>query len=127
MIRAHVHFVARRPEFVRLMYEEGKRRGERMRWIVDRHVKPLYEAVVEVVDHMVDEAAMPRETAAIHFFYVMAGAAGVVFHQAEECRRVSGEDPFDPAFVEAHANLIERMLLGPEPAASISRQQEEQP
>ena len=43
LIHSHVRFVARKPEFVRLMHDEGKRRGPRMRWLVDRHVKPLYE------------------------------------------------------------------------------------
>ncbi len=120
MIRAHVRYVARRPAFVRLMYEEGKRRGERMRWIVDRHVQPLYDAVAQVVaDLRPSEGAAPG-LSPVHFFYAMAGAAGLVFHQAEECRRVSGEDPFDADFVEQHAQLVERMLLGPDPTAPTS-------
>lgn len=118
MIRAHVRFVARRPEFVRLMYEEGKRRGERMRWIVDRHVKPLYDAVSEVIEaipHASRPPGAPQGLSPIHYFYSMAGASGLVFHQAEECRRVSGLDPFDPAFIDAHTAFVEWMLLGPEP------------
>ena len=112
MIRTHVRFVARRPEFVRLMYEEGKRRGERMRWIVDRHVKPLYEAVAAVVEE-VSPGGPLAGASPVHFFYALAGSSGLVFHQAEECRRVSGADPFDPAFVETHARIVEWMLLGP--------------
>lgn len=121
VIRAHVRFVARRPEFVRLMYEEGKRRGERMRWIVDRHVKPLYDAVSEVNTQMLgatgdDPAGRLTNVSPVHFFYVMAGASGLIFHQAEECRRVSGVDPFDPEVVETHARYVEHMLLGPPPS-----------
>lgn len=128
MIRAHVHFVARRPEFVRLMFEEGKRRGERMRWIVDRHVKPLYDAVAEVSAQMPiasehDGAGGLNKISPVHFFYVMAGASGLIFHQAEECRRVSGVDPFDPEVVETHARYVEYILLGP----PISRGEEEAP
>lgn len=119
MIRGHVRYVASRPEFVRLMYEEGKRRGERMRWIVDRHVQPLYDALLAVFDELAAAPTPPHPpppASAVHVFYAMAGAAGLVFHQAEECRRVSGADPFDPAFVEEHAALVEWMLLGPPPA-----------
>ena len=43
LLHSHVRFVARNPEFVRLMHDEGKRRGPRMRWLVDRHVKPAFD------------------------------------------------------------------------------------
>jgi AcrR family transcriptional regulator len=114
MIRAHVHFVARRPEFVRLMYEEGKRRGPRMRWMVDRYVKPQYDAVVQLLEHGGATNTIAGDIAPIHFFYVLAGATGLIFHQAEECKRVSGVDPFDPEVVEVHARFVELLLLGPD-------------
>jgi TetR/AcrR family transcriptional regulator len=115
IIRAHVHFVARRPAFVRLMLEEGKRRGERMRWIVDRHVQPLYDSIAALIEVLPLQGGMAHDISPVHFFYMMAGATGLIFHQAEECRRVSGVDPFDPTIVETHARLVERMLLGPAP------------
>ncbi len=108
MIRAHVHYVAAHPEFVRLMHEEGKRRGPRTRWIVDRHVKPLYEAISAVLE----EGSLQLDIKPLHFFYLFAGAVGVIFHQAEECKRLTGVDPFDPEVVEEHARVVERLLLG---------------
>jgi AcrR family transcriptional regulator len=113
MIRAHVHFVARRPEFVRLMYEEGKRRGPRMRWMVDRYVKPQYDAIVRLLQHG-SASSIAHGVAPVHFFYALAGSTGLIFHQAEECRRISGVDPFDPDVIEAHARFVELLLLGPE-------------
>jgi len=118
MIREHVHFVARRPAFVRLMLEEGKRRGERMRWIVDRHVQPLYDAVARLISQVPRSDGAALDVPPVHLFYVMAGAIGLIFHQAEECRRVSGVDPFDPDTVETHARIVEWMLLGPPSSAS---------
>ncbi len=112
VIRAHVHFVARNPEFVRLMHDEGKRRGPRMRWIVDRHVKPMYEAVCGLFERARASGALQLDVPPVHLFYILAGSVGMLFHQAEECRRVTGTDPFDPAVVEAHARAVERMLLG---------------
>lgn len=114
VIRSHVHYVAEHPEFVRLMFEEGKRRGPRMRWMVDRHVRPLYDAVRALLAR----GGLAFEIPPIHFFYVLAGAAGALFHQAEECRRVSGVDPFEPAVVEEHVRVLERLLLGPPEAGS---------
>jgi AcrR family transcriptional regulator len=114
IIRTHVHFVAGHPEFVRLMFQEGKRRGPRTRWIADRHVKPLYDAVGAVLARAQRAGALPRDFPAAHFFYVLAGAVGAIFHQAEECRRVAGIDPFDADAVREHARVVERLFLGPE-------------
>jgi TetR/AcrR family transcriptional regulator len=114
-IRAHVHYVARNPEFARLMHDEGKRRGPRMRWLVDRHVKPMFEMLIPVITHIQDEGRLPKDIAALHFAYALIGAADIIFHQAEECRRVTGVDPSDPAVADAHARAVEYMLLGPPP------------
>ena len=122
MIRAYVYFVARHPEFARLMNEEGKRRGSHMRWIVDRHVAPLYRSVEELVERDRRDGALLSGASAVHFFYILAGAAGTLFHQSEECKRVSVVDPFDPAVIAEHARLVEQLLLGrDEPLSSENR------
>jgi len=113
LIRAHVRFVADNPEFVRLMHDEGKRGGQRMRWMVDRHVKPLFSALTPVVESVQASGVLPSRIDPVHFIYALAGAAGVIFHQAEECKRVAGIDPTDPAAVEAHASAVEHLFLGP--------------
>ncbi len=113
LIRGHVEFVARNPEFVRLMHDEGKRRGPRMRWMVDRHVKPLHTALVPLIRRAQQGGLLPAGIDPIHFVYILAGAVGVIFHQAEECKRVSGVDPTDPAAVESHARAVEHLFLGP--------------
>ena len=110
MIRVHVRYVAAHPEFVRVMHEEGKRDGPRTRWLVDRHVRPLYDAIVGVLAR----GELDLGISPIHFFYVLVGSVGVIFHQAEECKRLTGVDPFDPEVVEEHARVVERLLLGPE-------------
>jgi AcrR family transcriptional regulator len=113
LVRAHVHFVARRPEFVRIMHDEGKRRGPRMRWLVDRYVKPLFDAVIPSIERAQEAGILPAGIAPVHFVYIMAGSAGVMFHQAEECKRVAGIDPSEDAVIEAHARALEHLLVGP--------------
>jgi TetR/AcrR family transcriptional regulator len=116
LIRDHIRFVAAHPEFVMLMYEEGKRRGPRMRWMADRHVKPLYEAMSALLWRAIGAGVVQKNISPAHFFYVLAGSVGVIYHQAEECKRITGIDPFDPAEIEEHAQLVETMLLRPEPS-----------
>ena len=120
LIRDHVRFVAAHPEFVMLMYDEGKRRGPRMRWMVDRHVKPLYEAMSALLWRAIGAGVVRKNVSPAHFFYILAGSVGVIYHQAEECKRITGVDPFASESIEEHARLVEAMLLGPEPAASTT-------
>ena len=112
LVRGHAQFAARHPEFVRLMHEEGKRRGPRMRWMVDRHVKPVFDELLPLVERAQQAGLLPRGIAPVHFVYILAGAVGVFFHQAEECKRLSGVDPADPAAAQAHARAVEFLLLG---------------
>jgi AcrR family transcriptional regulator len=112
LARAYVRFVARHPEFVRLMHDEGKRRGPRMRWIVDRHVRPLYAVFEALIRRSQAAGLLPADIDPIHFFYILAGSVGLIFHQAEECKRLAGIDPADEAAIEAHARAVEFVLVG---------------
>jgi hypothetical protein len=94
------------------MHDEGKRRGPRMRWLVDRHVEPLFAPLRELIAETQASGLLPRDVDPVHFLYILAGAVGIFFHQAEECRRLSGIDPFDPAVVADHARAVEYLFLG---------------
>ena len=112
LIRAHVGFVADNPEFVFLMHEEGKRRGPRMRWMVDRHVKPIYAEILPLIERAQRSGAVPSGLPPIHLVYALVGAVDAIFHQAEECKRVTGLDPTAPEAVAAHTRTIEALFLG---------------
>ncbi len=112
LVRRYVEFVASHPEFVLLMNEEGKRSGPRMRWIVDRHVKPLFALLNRLFEEMRGHARFAPEVPGIHFTYIFAGAVGLIFSQAPECRRVSNYDPTEPSAVEAHADALVQLFFG---------------
>jgi TetR/AcrR family transcriptional regulator len=112
MIRAYVAFVASHPEFVRMMNEEGKRKGPRMRWLVDRHVRPLIDGLTTLFARVADEMGLPAEINPAHLNYIFVGAVAMIFHQAPECRRVSGYDPLTESAIKAHADAIIHLFLG---------------
>jgi len=113
MIRNFVRFAGHNPEFIRLMHEEGKRRGPRMRWIVDHYVRPVYESVHTLVERVGDKGSLRLASASpVHFHYIVVGAVTFIFHQAEECRRLSGVDPFDDEVIEEHARILADLFLG---------------
>ena len=95
------------------MHDEGKRRGERARWIVDRHVKPMFDRLGPLMTYLQQIGRLPAGIDPLHFAYGLIGSIDTIFHQAEECRRVTGAEPSEPEFIEAHARAVEWMLLGP--------------
>lgn len=117
LVRGYVRFVAHHPEFVRLMHEEGRRDGPRTQWLVERHVRPLFEAVSSLVRRAGPIGRMPPGLDPLHFHYILAGSVGLIFHQAAECRLLTGRDPMDPAVVEAHADALVHLLVGSEEEA----------
>lgn len=111
LIRSHVLFVAENTEFIRIMHDEGKRRGARMRWIADRYVKPIFDMIVPVIVRAQEKGVLPSGIDPAHFVYILVGSIGMIFHQAEECKRVAGFDPADPSAVAAHSRAVEALFL----------------
>ena len=114
LARGFVRFVAHKPEFMRLMNDEGKRDGARMRWLADRFVRPMHEGLRQLIERGQARGILP-DVAPASLHYIMLGAAGLLFSQAPECRRVMGVDPTDPAFAEAHADAVIRLLTSAVP------------
>ena len=113
LIVQYVRFIAAHPEFIRMMHDEGKRSGPRMRWLVDRHIRPLHAAITALLERAQQQGLLPADIPAVHFHYIMIGSIGLIFHQAEECKRLAGIDPTDESVADAHAEAVARMLLGP--------------
>jgi TetR/AcrR family transcriptional regulator len=112
LLRHFVRFVARRPEFMQLMNDEGKRRGPRMRWLADHHVAPLSGVVRGLMERAQARGLLPA-IPLVSMHYIALGAAGLLFSQAPECEYLTGIDPTDEAVAEAHADALVRLLLGP--------------
>jgi AcrR family transcriptional regulator len=104
LIREFVRFSAAHPELFRMMVEEGKSDDPRMHWLVDTHLRHLYEGIPAF-------AAGPDGALGPHLYYLLAGAASVIFAVAPECRRLTGLDPTTDDAVETHANLVARLMV----------------
>ena len=113
IVRELVRFAGKNPAFIRVMNDEGRRAGARMRWLADRHQKPLYEMATAVLRHQGPRRVLP-DVPPIHLFYALIGAVGMIFSQAPECERLSGADPTaSDAVIEAHADAVVALFLGP--------------
>ena len=112
LIRRYCRFVSRRPESVRLLHDAGTRDSPRMRWLIDRHLRPDYDILEDLVGGLQRDGLLPAGTHPVHFFYIFVGAASVVFHQAPECLYLTGVDPRSPEVAEAHTEALLALMPG---------------
>ena len=109
-IRRFVRFAASHPELNRIMVHEATEDTDRLRWMVERHVRPLYDAIRLTWRRLLDAGiAAPIDSATVH--YVIVGAASLPFVNAPEARLLTGVEPTDAAWVDAHANGLVATLL----------------
>jgi len=120
-IRRFVWFAAAHPELNQIMVHEATEDSDRLRWMVERHVRPLYDATRAVWQRLRDAGiAAPIDPAMIH--YVIVGAASLPFINAPEARILTAAEPTDPAWVDAHANgLVATLLPGLTTASARDR------
>jgi AcrR family transcriptional regulator len=105
-MKRFARFAARRPELHRFMTHEGSHDGPRLRWLVERHIRPLYEQSVAAI-----RAALPGVDAP-QFHYALLGAIAHAFSVAPEFALATGRDALSPETVEKHASVVDWLIDG---------------
>ena len=109
-IRQFVRFAAEHPELNQIMVHEATASSDRLTWMTRVHVKPLYDAVRPQWRRLREAGiAAPIDDAVFH--YVLVGAASLPYVNAPEARILTGCEPTDAAWVEAHADGLVATLL----------------
>lgn len=111
IVREFVYFSARHPELHRIITSESKTDSARMDWLVDTHVRPLYESIAASFARLSARGVLP-DVAPAHLYYILTGAAPTLFVLAPEARRLTGIDAFADDVVEAHADAVITLLFG---------------
>jgi len=99
LLRAYVHANAAHPEIFHFLVDAGRHDDDRMRWLVDTHIRPRYEQVRSAT-------GATDEVAAASLFYAVVGAASFFFAVNPECRHLTGTDPSTVAAIDAHVALV---------------------
>ena len=111
LVREFIYFSAHHPQLHRIVTQECKADGPRMDWLVERHIRPLYQTTTALFARLVERGQLPDIPVA-HLYYIVTGAGPTMFVLAPECRRLSGVDPEDPEVIEAHADAVTSLLFG---------------
>jgi TetR/AcrR family transcriptional regulator len=109
-IRRFVHFAAAHPELNQIMVHEATEDSDRLHWMAEHHVRPLYDAIRTIWQQLrAVGIAAPIDPAMVH--YVIVGAASMPFVNAPEARILTHAEPTDSAWVEKHAQGLVATLL----------------
>jgi AcrR family transcriptional regulator len=111
LVREFIAFSARHPQLHRIITQECKVDGPRMDWLVERHVRPLYDATTERLAALTEQGLLPSIPPA-HLYYIVTGAGPTMFVLGPECRRLSGLDPTSDEVIDAHADAVCLLLFG---------------
>lgn len=104
LIRQMVYFSAAHPEFIRFMLEQEKENNERSRWLVETHLRPMYERFADVMGE-ITRLDLP------HAIYAIAGAAGLIFCAPNECEQLTGVDPRTETAIKRHAEYLANIMV----------------
>ena len=108
LIRTYVRTMAAHPEFFRFIVDQGHRFDERTEWLVDTHIRPAFEMMIQLGLLRVaggDERKLP------HALFALLGASTLIFSVPANCQRLTGVDPRDPEAIDAHADFVAALLI----------------
>jgi AcrR family transcriptional regulator len=109
-IRRFVGFAAEHPELNQIMVHEGTAASDRLVWMAETHVKPFFDGIGpawQLLRNAGSAAPIDHEI----LYYVLVGAASLPYVNAPEVRLLTGRDPIDPRWIDAHANGLVAILL----------------
>ena len=109
-IRRLVRFVAAHPELNQIMVHEGTTPSERLTWLTETHVKPFFNGIRPAWQTLRDAGvAAPIDSEIL--YYLLIGGASLPYVNAAEVRLLTGRDPNDSTWIDAHADGLVSILL----------------
>ena len=109
-IRRLVRFVAAHPELNQIMVHEGTAPSDRLTWLTQTHVRPFFNGI-RPGWQMLRDAGVAAPIDSEILYYVLIGAASLPYVNASEVRLLTGRDPDDPTWIDAHADGLVAILL----------------
>jgi len=110
ILRDFVRFAAAHPELHRFMIQEGMRESPRLAWLVETHVRPMYDAVRAMIEAAQREGMAPIGRPE-HLHYMLIGAASSAYALSAEFELLTGMPANREALVAEHVAALERMFF----------------
>jgi AcrR family transcriptional regulator len=108
LVKLYVKFVAKRPEYLRMLVLEGRELTARSEWFFERYVRPVTAFYQEVSGR----SDLSAEQATVEHFTLIA-AGGLIFAMPAYCESIFDVDPTGPSFIERFANAMAGLAASP--------------
>lgn len=108
--RAHVTVLARYPEYMRILFQEGTQESDRLRWLVDTHQNRMSALLKAIISKAQGEGLVPAMDLDDAKF-IFSGAFCLPIVLGPEYRLVTGRDSQSDAYIEQHVDTCLRLLL----------------
>ena len=112
LLRDFVRFQAAHPELHRFMIQEGIVKSPRLEWLVETHIRPIYDVVRSMVASAQRGGIAPIARPE-HIHYMLIGAASSVYALSAEFELLTGENPSREELVAEHVAALERIFFPP--------------
>lgn len=110
-IRRYVHYCARHPEHARIMVQESIRDSDRLRWAVEKFIKPDHDDRAPIHEAYVRKGIYP-DIPRHSLTYSIVAVSQYLFMLAHEVKLVFGIDTSDPEVIDQHAEAILHLFFG---------------
>ena len=110
LLRDFVRFQARHPELHRFMIQEGIGKSPRLAWLVEKHIRPIYDFMRAMVEAAQGSGMAPLGRPE-HLHYMLIGAASSAYALSAEFELVTGKPANRESLVTEHVAALERMFF----------------
>jgi TetR/AcrR family transcriptional regulator len=122
VIRAYVDSAAEQPELHKVILQEASYPSARLDWLVETHLKPIFEAAVKDLKTLQEMGVAPPGDPALLFNMIRVSAGGLLA-LSNELKGTSNLDMSTRASIEALADMIINVFLPHESPANWREQQ----
>ncbi|HSG59482.1 MAG TPA: TetR/AcrR family transcriptional regulator [Woeseiaceae bacterium] len=109
-VRTYVRYSRHQPALHKIILQEAGHRSERLDWLVENHLRPLFDEVHKSLLELQDLGIAPQGNAAMLFNMIRVAAGGLIALK-QELKGTSGIDLDEDAQIDELAELIIRVFF----------------
>lgn len=112
MVYRYVRFCAQNPDYARIIIQETGRDTDRLRWIVNNHIKQLHTDVRNLARIGVETGVFPQASPTA-LSYILIGACQMIYAMSPEAKLTWGRDVSSEETMEEHIDTLMALFFRP--------------